>query len=935
MNRITSNCTSKLLLPDTSQVKPLFFFLFLIAFFGANNSAAQTTVRHQSPQFVERHIPSSLRFEIPSISDQEILEALLFTRNGGQSGFRQQETRVENRTAQFDILVESDDINSVEYYFMVRTVSGQQITFPDINAGEPPLQLEVIDQREGSYIQADFIDVSILSPEENKVVAGENFIFAAALFYDDEDVDGGVFSLYLNGVDISEQAKITPFMVKFIPDSLTPGEQHFRIVFEKDKKKYSVAEYRFRTAGNLNLGRTDLVPETGVKSTRRPPAGTLELSSRNQKIAGRTNDAFDGRVRFSGKEGLLSYSVSGFLTSRESSRLQPQNRFSGELRYGKWALLEAGDVFPYFSNLSISGRRVRGLLTEVNVLNENLGLQFIYGDMKRSISNRYSPIERTERTIGGQVADTLFSVGFANGGRGSFEQNVFGARLSVGKEETVQFSIHGLKVEDDISSVNVIRDFRDVMEFDANLAENLSEDEIASLEENPEQLQVSRTNPKPRGNFVAGTELAMSFDSRRIRFRTEMAASLLNNDINGGPLDQQRADELGVELDESTESLFRRLSRFIVINDNMETLPFKFSENENGTLEVDAFFPASLLANQSRLDLDYFNHNFRLQYRWIGPDYQSLANSTIRRDVAGFTVSDRFRLIQNQLFVTLGYENLRDNLADNRDATLRTKTTRTVFSWFPVNQKLPGITLSMRYRTRDNRVERFNPFLDSQFLNTALRNFEVAEGDTILAANPRNNRTLALNGSVSQNFNLFESAHRASFTYSYLDTKDNVFLFGDSESNSFSFLLASRFDGRPFQTRIGWNASFTESTGGLTDINIYAIDLGADLFLLENRLSFNSDVSFARNTFTSTRLTVDDNNNPVSFFDNRFVAAADEEADRRSTNAYIFRMGATYTISASHSLIASANYSSIKNRLTSAENFPDDRILQLRYIFRF
>lgn len=872
---------------------------------------------------------------MPAISDQEILEALLFTRTGGQSGFRQQETRVENRTAQFDILVESDDINSVEYYFMVRTVSGQQITFPDITAGEPPLQIEVIDQREGSYIQSDFIDVSILSPEENKVVAGEDFIFAAALFYDDEDVEGGVFSLYLNGVDISEQAEITPFLVKFIPDSLVRGEQHFRIVFQKSKKRYSAVEYRFRTAGNLNLGKTDLAPETGVKSTRRPPAGTLELSSRNQQIAGQTNDAFDGRVRFSGKEGLLSYSVSGFLTSRESSRLQPQNRFSGELRYGKWALLEAGDVFPYFSNLSISGRRVRGLFAEVNVLNENLGLQFIYGDMKRSISNRYSPIERTERTIGGQVADTLFSIGFTDGGRGSFEQDVFGARLSVGKEETVQFSIHGLKVEDDISSVNVIRDFRDVMEFDANLAENLSEDEIVSLDEDPEQLQVSGANPKPSGNFVAGTELAMSFDSRRIRFRTEMAASLLNNDINGGPLDQQRADELGVDLDENTESLFRRLSRFIVINDNMETLPFKFRENENGTLEVDAFFPTSLLANQSRLDLDYFNHNFRLQYRWIGPDYQSLANSTIQRDVAGFTVSDRFRLIQNQLFVTLGYENLRDNLADNRDATLRTKTTRTVLSWFPVNQKLPGITLSMRYRTRNNGEERFNPFLDSQFLNTALRNFEVAEGDTVLAANPRDNRTLALNGSVSQNFNLFESAHRASFTYSYLDTKDNAFLFGDSESNSFSFLLASRFDGRPFQTRIGWNASFTESTGGLTDIDIYAIDLGADLFLLENRLSFNSDVSFARNTFTSTRLIVDDNNNPDSFFDNRFVAATDEEPDRRSTNAYIFRMSATYTISASHSLIASANYSSIKNRLTSAENFPDDRILQLRYIFRF
>ena len=934
MNRITSNFTAKFLLSDIALVKS-FFFLILLGILCTNNTNAQTAVRHQSPQFIERNIPSPLIFEIPGISDQEVLEALLFTRTSGESGFRQQETRVENRTAQFDVLIESDNINSVEYYFVVRTISGQQIAFPDITAGEPPLQLEVIDQREGSYIQADFIDVSILSPEENEVIPGEDFIFAAALFYDDENVKGGSFSLYLNGADISDQAEISPFLIKFIPDSLSSGDQSFRIVFEKNKKRYSVAEFRFRTAGNLNLSRADLAPEITVSSSRRPPSGTLGLSSRNQQIAGQTNDALDGRLRFSGKEGLLSYSVSGFLTSRESSRLQPQNRFSGELRYGKWALLQAGDVFPYFSNLSISGRRVRGLFSEVNVLNENLGLQFIYGDMKRSISNRYAPVQRTERTIGGQVADTLFSIGFTDGGRGSFEQDVFGARLAVGKEEKVQFSIHGLKVEDELSSLNVIRNFEDVMEFDSNLADNLNGDDINSLEGDPDQLQVSGANPKPRGNFVAGTELAMSLDSRRIRFRTEMAASLLNNDINGGPLDQQRADELGVELDESTESLFRRLSRFIVINDNMETLPFQFTENENGTLEVDAFFPTSLLANQSELDLDYFNHNFQLKYRWIGPDYQSLANSTVRRDVAGFTVSDRFRLLQNQFFVTLGYENLRDNLTDNRDATTRTKTARTVLSWFPVNQKLPGITLSMRYRTRDNSVERFNPFLESQFLNTALRNFAIAEGDTVLTANPRDNRTLSINSSVNQNFNLFESAHRASFTYSYLDTRDNVFSFGDSRSNSFSFLLTSRFDGRPFQTRVGWNASFTESTGGLTDIDIYAIDLGADLFLLENRLSFNSDVSFARNTFTSARLIVDDNNNPASFFDNRFVAAVDEDPDRRSTNAYIFRVRATYNLSASHSLIASANYSSIKNRLTSTENFPDDRILQLRYIFRF
>ncbi len=922
-------------LTKSASLVSAFPAVLIICFLGLQTANGQGLVRHQSPQFAERNIPFILEFEFPEIADSEVLEALLFTKRDNQSGFNQRETRVVNRKAEFRLLVESENISSLEYYFVLRTRSGRQVTFPDIVAGEPPLRLEVIDQRQGSFIPADFIDVTVLSPEEGRVIDQNDFIFAAALFYDDEDVEGGEFSLYLNGDDVSERAEISPFLIKFIPDSIGSGEQHLRIVFEKDRKRYSAAEYSFRIAGNLA---PVVSTETGgqLGSTAGIlPQGTLEFSTKNQQIAGQTNDALDGRLQLSGQQGLLNYSFSGFLTSRESSRLQPQNRFSGELSIGKWVNVRAGDLFPAFTNLSINGRRVRGFYSEVNLLNEHLGLQFLYGDMQRSIPNLYAPIEVTEQMVGGQVVDTTFSIGFANGGRGSFEQEVFGARLSVGREDKVQFSVHGLKVEDEIQSADVIRNFNDVPQFGDELQQNLNDDDIQNLTENPEDLQINGVNPRPKGNFVAGTELRMAFDSQRIQFRSEMAASLLNNDITGGPLDQQRADELGIELDEDTESLFRRLSRFIVINDNMDTLPFRFRQNENGKLEVDTFFPTSILANQSILDLRYLGHNLQVQYRWIGPDYQSLANSTFQRDVAGFTVTDRFRLFSNQLFLTLGYENLRDNLANNLNATLRTKTTRSSLSWFPANQALPGITVSVRHRTRDNDVKRFNPFIGSQFLNEAVRNFEIADGDTVAAPNPRDNRTLSINSTISKDFNLLNSSHRVNFTHSYLDTKDNVFTFGNTESNTFSFLLTTRFDGKPYRTRIGWNASFTESSGGLTDINIYAIDLGGDLFLFDNNLSVNADLSFARNTFTSVPLVVDDNNTPDNFFDNIFTAADDQDPSRSSTNAYIFRIGASYDISSSHSIIGSANYTSVENRLSTPGNFSDDRILQLRYIFRF
>lgn len=922
-------------LTKTASTVSAFPAVIIIFIFGLQTANGQGLVRHQSPQFAERNIPFLLEFEFPELSDDDVLEALLFTKTDNQSGFNQRETRVTNRRAEFRLLIESENVTSLEYYFVIRTRSGRQITFPDIVAGEPPLRLEVIDQRAGSYIPAGFIDVTVLSPEAGRVIDQNDFIFAAALFYDDEDVEGGRFSLHLNGNDISNKAEISPFLIKFIPDSIGSGEQHLRIVFEKDNKRYSAAEYSFRIAGNLAPVVSAEAGGQVVRTADILPRGTLEFSTKNQQIAGQTNDALDGRLQFSGQQGLLNYSFSGFLTSRESSRLQPQNRFSGELNVGKWVNVKAGDVFPVFTNLSINGRRIRGFYSEVNLLNEHLGIQFLYGDMQRSISNIYTPIEVTEQMVGEQVVDTTFSIGFADGGRGSFEQEAFGARLSVGREDKVQFSVHGLKVEDDIESTGVIRNFNDVPQFGDEIQQNLSDEDIENLGNNPEDLQINGVNPRPRGNFVAGTELRMAFDSQRIQFRTEMAASLLNNDITGGPLDQERADELGIELDEDTESLFRRLSTFIVINDNMDTLPFRFTQNEDGKLEVDAFFPTSILANQSILDLRYLGHNLQVQYRWIGPDYQSIANNTFQRDVAGFTVTDRFRLFDNQLFLTLGYENLRDNLAKNLNATLRTKTARSSLSWFPVNQALPGITVSVRHRTRDNDIERFNPFVESQFLNEAVRNFEIAGGDTVAAPNPRDNRTLSINSTVSKDFNLLNSSHRVNFTYSYLDTKDNAFTFGNTESNTFSFLLTTRFDSKPYRTRIGWNASFTESSGGLTDIDIYAIDLGGDLFLLDNKMSINADVSFARNTFTSTQLVVDDNNTPDNFFDNRFVAADDQDPARRSTNAYIFRIGTGYDITPSHSIIASANYTSVDNRLSTPENFSDDRILQLRYIFRF
>ncbi|MEX0648448.1 MAG: hypothetical protein WEA56_03590 [Balneolaceae bacterium] len=910
----------------------VFWFLF---FSGFGKAEAQIRVQHISPQLIEQGNPLPLTFDFQGEGAQRITEAVLFTRESDESAYTRQEVVVSNLQAVFNLLIESGGSGELEYYIAWNSPEGQELMYPDISSDSPPLRLSIRDSAGEAMPPAGFVDVSLLTPEEGRVIPREEFIFAAALFYDEEDVEGGLFFIELNGRDITSEAEITPFLIKYIPDDpLLRGDQQIRIIFEKEGVKHLVAQYSFKTAGNVvPVVRGASSIATAPSDMGAVPRGSLELSARNQEISGFTNDALDARLKLSGQLDKLSYSFAGFLTTLESPRLQPQNRYSGNIQYGDWLRIEAGDIFPNLSELSASGRKVRGISSDLRFFNEKMQFQFLYGQMRRGITSLYDPVQFSEQYMDDQVVDTLYTMGFSDGGRGAFKQDVVGGRIAMGNAEKFQISLYGLKVQDDTTSVSRVRNFQDVMNLNPGLTEGLPDDARQALQAEPNRLQVSNSGLSPQGNTVLGSEFSMAFDSQRIQLHTELAASMFNRDITGGPLTMQRADELGIDLNADAELLFSNLSWLMIINENMRNLPFRYSDNDTGGYDITPFFPTSILANKSYLRLNYGGHNFQVQYQWIGPDYQSLANRTLLRDVAGFTISDRFRAFRNRLFVNIGYENLRDNLAGVRDATLNTETARSSISWFPVREFLPNVTFTFRHRTRNNNVQRFNPYMDDEFLNSSVRNFILADGDVVMSSTPRDNRTLTWSGTISQDFDLFNVRHQANASFTHVNTADYIFDYGDSNNNSFSLQLMSRFEGKPFRTRTGWNSSFIKSIGSLNHMEINAFNVGGDVFLAQNKLAVNADFSIARNNYENIPLIIEDNNSD-NFFDNRFVPSS-EESESRSTNAYTFRMGATYDIMAGHTLAAYVNYTSMQNRYIAADIYPDDRILQLRYIFRF
>ncbi len=910
-------------------------YLLSLIILSTDLATAQHFVRHQQPPVIERDQTVIFEFEVDQVSHDQVLESLLFVRPSTSGSFFQTEERFDGGRSRFEVNITDDDVTGIEYYFVLRLTDGREIIYPDINQDENPLYVDVVDSRDETLPIAEFIDYTILSPRPGSGTVNDDLLIAITFFHENQAEEGS-FHIYLNGNNVSDQAVISPFMIKYQPEVDISGQQQVLITYEIDSQIYQVASWFFIVLGDEQVAASELPSE--VRSWM--PAGNIELSGRNQQISGFNNDALSGRIRLSGEESGIQYNLGAFLTSQESGRLQPQNRYSLDLRYEDMVHLQAGDFFPRMSDLTISGRRVRGVGLGLQFWNNRIETQILRGQLNRSVSNLYESLNVEQIMIGEIVVDTLVTLGYREGGLGTYKQNITGGRIAFGNRDRFQVALQGAKIQDDTTSIRVIRDYNDLVLYDQNLAATLDNSERSYLQQNPDRLQVAGGSPRPRGNIAFSGELNMSFDDHRIRFSSETGMSLLNNDISGGPLNQQRASELGVELDRDVESLIDRLSWLIIINDQMNTLPFKYTENTAGDLEVDPFFPTSVIASDSRLNLNYFGHQMQVRYQWIGPDYYSLANSTIRRDVAGFGITDRFRLLDNRLNVTLGIENLRDNLMNTRDAILRTNTYRAALSWYPVNPDLPRLSLSTRYRNRNNNVERFNPFLptpDAEIRNAALRNYEVIEGDTLVTVLPQKRGTLSINSSISQDVELFSYIHQFSVNYGITNTNDSNFTYGDSRSHSLSFRVMSRIDRTdlPMRTRIGYNINRSESMGGLSDVRISGVDIGGEMLLFENRLTLNTDLIYTRNRFRSLALNVNDNDNPQSFSDNYYVPADESERSRRYTNSFIVRIGAQYDFTENHGLLATLNYTANRDTFGNIGSLPSDRILQLRYIFRF
>ncbi|RMD98276.1 MAG: hypothetical protein D6814_07850 [Calditrichaeota bacterium] len=330
--------------------------------------------------------------------------------------------------------------------------------------------------------------IQIISPEPFEQVDEKEVVIAASFVGDAEGADSASVRVTLDGEEVTHLAQISNFVVTFAPANL-PAGSHTVVVWANDHrgKLISPAKWEFEVTGKL------------TRKEKKPKSyqGRVYAEFRQEKFSGQTLGIKNLGANIGGKSGPFTYQGMVYITSLESSRLQPRNRFVLNLE-SKLLDIGVGDVYPYLNDLVLWGRRVRGFSGHLKL--GLINFQLIFGQTNRLIKPIYTG------GVGGSPRILA--------AKGAYRQNLTAGRVSFGSGKNFQLGLLALKARDDSNS-----------------------------------LSVNESNSNPKDNLVAGADLLVALNAHRFELRASAAYSILTNDISNGPASKATIDSIfGVNL---------------------------------------------------------------------------------------------------------------------------------------------------------------------------------------------------------------------------------------------------------------------------------------------------------------------------------------------------------------------------------------------------
>jgi hypothetical protein len=602
----------------------------------------------------------------------------------GESEFTRLEMVITNNKASITIPADKVIPPYIEYYLLIYIKdAAEPETYPIENPLEHPMKL-VINPEE---IPTN--EVVWLSPDNDEPSTPEDLLIAFSIPETDTTIDIAATKIFLNDNDVTQFAVRSEDLFVVKPENITPppaeGTHWLRVeIFGKNGKQLKLLSRKFSVKQ---------IGEAGIAFTELTYRGSVQLDTRNENIGGTHNSYNTGSVNASAT--YTDYKVLGsmYITSEEKSDRQPQNRYFIGAE-SPWLKIGYGDSYPMYPSLIMSGKRIRGLTSSLTLGFFNI--DFAYGETIRKIQSNVTIIDSTQMGLDSskiyiQPDSNTYAI---MNRRGEFTRNLFFIRPSFGSGESYQLGFSVLKSKDDKNSI--------------------------------------KYGLEPKENLVIGSDLLLAFDQRRIELTAQAGFSVTNNDISKGNIKDDQIDTLFKDNSDQVRKIRDIFSKIITINENVVPLNLK---------------GLTTLSYEGALNLNYFDNFFRLSYIRRGKGYESFGQSYLRTNVSGFNVTDRFRMLSNKLFLSLGFEKLSDNVGDLESFTTKFTTISTTASYYP-QQDLPNVTVGYVYASAINNLAHdsssaFDDYTNRIFFQTGY-NFVYLEKQNVvfgISTSNRNDRT--------------------------------------------------------------------------------------------------------------------------------------------------------------------------------------------------
>ncbi len=812
--------------------KTNFFYLFLITI----SLSYSQTILHKIVS--ESNLETDIIIDVLiNLESSQIKDLKLLYKSDNQNNYLEKKMIHKGDNFYYGIIPSNHVMTEkISYYILLELDNNQLYSFPYENPNSNPIEIKINhnNSKQKKIKSSSDQGLQILSPLPNSRVYKDDLLISLS-YFKLNNVDIDKTKVLLNNRDITDQITFNDNYFIYKPDFILEGAYNIKVIFTDNYNREMIPfSWSFTVLSKDKLdGLSTMFTHSGRLSSH------YSVNNNYDDELEILNINFDYRPNFD----FLKLRTKIKWSDNVSKYEEDKNRYLLQFK-APFVDLSLFDSYPYINQYVLNSYRVRGF--NLNIDSKFFDFNIIQGDLE-------SGYQGDPKNDGLVINDLASNSIFFSIDNYSFRRNIFAFNMGIGNPEKLFYNFNIVKSKDNVKSlssipnnvsnhiINISQDQYDSLIlnnpdnaelFESVIIDNddgtvttnysiLYEDLKNGYEDNYSFnfLSENWVGETPKDNLVIGSNLKWSLDNQRINFNIGSSLSLLNQNTWEPILSMEILDTL---FDEDEDGMMMDIE----LPDNVDFSEyediFKFSFNQTPLLPIDVtsgniglaeILTMPSLAYNLDLSLKYFSHNINMGVKQIGPEYYSLANPYLQTDIREQYINDRFRLINNKLFIDYGFKRIEDGIEVIQRSLSKTDKYNLNLNYYPGYQ-LPVYSLSLSLLDRDNGIDSLDVFSYQEYVGVGepgaddLGYIEVSD-----TTNRRENtRSFKTNFSLSYNYKYYAD-HNLLFNISQLNKKDLLY----DEGIQYDSLLY--FSPQSFNQMMLVNVKSTWSKSWVSNIN--------------------------------------------------------------------------------------------------------------------